>query len=69
MGALIRKTKGSEKGITEIQYSVCIMLNKALFISAIASTSSSDDLESQIPTYFGSGVVNTTDEDNFQHTI
>ena len=35
----------------------------------MASKSSSNDFESQIPTFFGPEVVNTTDEDDFQHTI
>lgn len=35
----------------------------------MASTSSAQDLESQLPTILGSEVVNTTDEDDFQQTL
>ena len=35
----------------------------------MASTSSTDDLESQIPIILASEALNTTDEDDFQQTI
>ena len=35
----------------------------------MASTSSAQDLESELPTILGSEVVNTADEDGFQQTL
>ena len=35
----------------------------------MASTSSAQDLESQLPTILGAEVVNTADEDGFQQTL